>query len=205
MLLSSTKALLNHVGAEFLLRESSNLPIKRKAERVGEAFLLKVDDVLKDIIAEGILHKLEGAIGDLVNEPSLLNARCMVNASLQDTTTMAMSSNHNTVGANCVEDELLKISLRSGWLTAGAIYLSVLRRETIKTFLNYMVTVEILDQLHHSVLQGVDYGLDLLASGDKFNHLLQSAGAMGVERNVHHFRSGIIDQHRALLVGGELK
>ena len=145
MLLSSAKALLNHVGAEFLLRESSNLPIKRKAERVGEAFLLKVDDVLKDIIAERILHELEGAIGDLVNEPSLLNAGCMVDASLQDTTTMAMSSNHNTVGANCVEDKLLKISLRFGWLTACAIYLSILGRETVKTLLNHMVTVKILN------------------------------------------------------------
>ena len=68
-----------------------------------------------------------------------------------------------------------------------------------------MVTVQILNQLHHSVLQGVDDSLDLLAGGDKFNHLLQSTGAMGIERNVHHFRSGIVDQHRALLVGGVLK
>ena len=145
MLLSSTETLLNHVGAELLLRKSSNLPIKRKAERIGEAFLLKVDDVLKNIIAERILHKLEGAIGDLVNEPSLLDAGCVVDASLQDTTTMAMSPNHNTVGANCVEDELLKISLRSGWLTACALYLSILGRETVKTLLNHMVTVKILN------------------------------------------------------------
>ena len=145
MLLSSAKALLNHVGAEFLLRKSSNLPIKRKAERVSEAFLLKVDDVLKDIIAERILHELEGAIGDLINEPSFLNARCMVDAPLQDTTTMAMSPNHNTVGANCVEDELLKISLRYGWFTASAIYLSIFGRETIKTLLNHMITVQILN------------------------------------------------------------
>ena len=106
---------------------------------------MKVDDVLKDIVAERILHELEGAIGDLVNEPSLLNAGCMVNASLKYTTTMAMSTDYNTVGANCVEDELLKISLRSGWLTAGAIYLSVLGRQTVKTLLNHMVTVEILN------------------------------------------------------------
>ena len=68
-----------------------------------------------------------------------------------------------------------------------------------------MIAVEILNQLHHSVLQGIDDSLDLLAGGDKFNHLLQGAGAMGVERNLDHFRSGIVDQHRALVVGGELK
>ena len=118
---------------------------------------------------------------------------------------MAMSPNHNTVGADCVEDELLNISLRSVWVTTGAIYLSVLGRETIKTLLNHMVTVQILNQLHHSVLQGINDSLDLLAGGDKFNHFLQSTGAMGVERNVHHFWSGIVDQYRTLLVGGELK
>ena len=145
MLLSSAKALLNHVGAELLFRQSSNLPIKRKAERVSEAFLLKIDDVLKDIIAERILHELEGAVGDLINEPSLLNAGGMINASLQDTTAMTMSPDHNAVGTNCVEDELLKIRLRDSWLAAGAIYLSVFGRETVKTLLNYVVAVEILN------------------------------------------------------------
>ena len=145
MLLSSAKALLNHVGAELLFRQSSNLPIKRNAERVSEAFLLKIDDVLKDIIAERILHELEGAVGYLINEPSLLNAGGMINASLQDTTAMTMSPDHNAVGANCVEDELLKISLRDNFLAAGAIYLSVFGRETVKTFLNYVIAVEILN------------------------------------------------------------
>ena len=145
MLLSSAKALLNHVGAELLFRQSSNLPIKRKAERVSEAFLLKIDDVLKDIIAERVLHELKGAVGDLINEPSLLNAGGMINASLQDTTAMTMCPDHNAVGANCVEDELLKISLRDSWLAAGAIYLSVFGRETVKTLLNYVVAVEILN------------------------------------------------------------
>ena len=95
------------------------MPVKRKAERVSEALLLKVDNVLKDIIAERILHELEGAIGDLINEPSLLNAGGMVDASLKDTTAMTMSPDHNTVGANCVEDELLKISQKYSWLAAG--------------------------------------------------------------------------------------
>ena len=145
MLLSSAKALLNHVGAELLFRESRNLPIERKAERVSEAFLLKIDDVLEDIIAERILHELEGAVGDLINEPSLLNAGRMINASLQDTTAMTMSPDHNAVSANCVEDELLKISLRDSWLAAGATYLSIFGRETVKTLLNYVVAVEILN------------------------------------------------------------
>ena len=112
MLLSSAKALLNNVGAELLFRQSSNLPIERKAQGVSEAFLLKIDDVLKNIVAERILHELEGAVGDLINEPSLLNAGGMINASLQHTTAMTMSPDHNAVSANCVEDELLKISLR---------------------------------------------------------------------------------------------
>ena len=116
-----------------------------------------------------------------------------------------MSPNHNTIGADGVEDELLYVSPRSDKLTSGAKYLSVLGRETIKTLLNHVITVQILNQLHHSVLQGINNSLNLLAGGDKFYHLLQSTGAVGVERNFHHFWSGIVDQYRALLVGGELK
>ena len=52
------------------------------AERVREAGLLEVDNVLKDIIAEGILNQMEGTVSDLVDELGFLMASGVVYAAL---------------------------------------------------------------------------------------------------------------------------
>lgn len=82
------------------------MPLESLAQRVGEAVLLKIDDVLKDVIAERILHKGEGVGSYLANELGLLKASGMVDAALQDTAAVTMSSHCNAVNANSVEDEL---------------------------------------------------------------------------------------------------
>lgn len=43
-------------------------------------------------------------------------------------------------------------------------YLSVFRGETVKTLLNYMVAIQVLNQLNYSIFQSFDYGLDLVQS-----------------------------------------
>ena len=68
-----------------------------------------------------------------------------------------------------------------------------------------MVAVQILDQLHHPVLQGVNDRVNLLTRSDELNHLLQSTRAMGVQRNLDHLWSGVVNQNRALLVGRVLE
>ena len=62
------------------------------AERVGEAGLLEVDDILENVIAKGILDKMEGAVGDLADELGFLVTGCVIYATLQHATAMTMSS-----------------------------------------------------------------------------------------------------------------
>ena len=62
-------------------------------KRVGEAGLLEIDNVLKDIIAEGILNQMEGFVSDLVDELGFLMASSVVYAALQHATAVTMGSN----------------------------------------------------------------------------------------------------------------
>lgn len=76
------------------------------AERVSEARLLEVDNVLKDVVAKGILNKMEGAVSDLADELSFLVAGGVIYTTLQHATAMTMSSDRHAVGANSIKDEL---------------------------------------------------------------------------------------------------
>lgn len=79
-------------------------------------------------------------------------------------------------------------------------YLGILGGETIETFLNDMIAVQILDEFYHLAVESIDDSLDLLGRRDEFYHLLQSTRTVTVQSNLDHFRSGIIDQNCTLLV-----
>ena len=68
-----------------------------------------------------------------------------------------------------------------------------------------MVTIQILDQLHDLVTQGLDDDLHLLWCRDELNHLLEGASAVLVESDADEVVRGVADQDGALLVVGELK
>lgn len=76
------------------------------AERVSEARLLEIDNILKDVVAKGILNKMEGAVSDLADEIGFLVARGVVYTTLQHATAMTMSSNRHAISANSIKDEL---------------------------------------------------------------------------------------------------
>ncbi len=99
-----------------------------------------------------------------------------------------MSSYNDAIESDSVEDEL-----------------RILSGETVETFLDYMVAIQILDQLDNPILQCTNDGLDLLVSGDELNHLLQSASAMLVQGDLDHLGSSVGDEHSTLLVVGEFK
>ena len=80
------------------------------AERISEARLLEIDNVLKDVVAKGVLHKMEGAVGDLADELGFLVTCGVVYATLQHATAVAMSSNRHAVGANGIKNELLLVN-----------------------------------------------------------------------------------------------
>jgi hypothetical protein len=68
----------------------------------------------------------------------------MVNAALQNTASMAMSSNSHTVGTNSIIDEL-----------------SILGGQTVKALLDNMVSIQVLDKVNDTIAKGVDDGLGL--------------------------------------------
>lgn len=169
------------------------------AERVSEARLLEVDNVLKDVVAEGILNKMEGAVGDLTDELGFLVTGGVIYATLQHATAMTMGSNGHAVGANSIKDELPLVNEvlpRHEKIT----YLSIFRGETIQTFLNDMIAIQVLDELYYLTIESIDDGLNLLGRRDEFYHLLQSARTMAVQSDLDHLRGGVVDQDCTLLI-----
>ena len=100
----------------------------------------------------------------------------------------ALAVNDHAVRAHSVVDEL-----------------RIFGRPTVEAFLDHMVTVETLDQLHGMILQSLDDSLRLLRGRDALNHLLQCTCTMLVRRNGHKLGSDAVDQSCALLNVGILE
>ncbi len=79
-------------------------------------------------------------------------------------------------------------------------YLGIIGRQTIETFLNDMIAVQVLDELYHLAIQSIDDGLDLLWRRHKFYHLLQSPRTVAVQSDLDHFWSGVVDQDCTLVI-----
>lgn len=80
------------------------------AERICKARLLEVDNILKNVVAKGILNEMKGAVSDLADKLCFLVAGGVVYATLEHATAMTVGSNRYTVGANSVKDELPLVS-----------------------------------------------------------------------------------------------
>lgn len=146
-LLGAAQALLNDVAAELLARQLANTAGEHGNERLGEDWLVEIEDVLHDVVAEGVLNESERVVGDLADQPGLLLATGVVNAALQHAATVAVGTDVDTVASNCIEDEL-----------------RIERGQLVQALLDDMVAVEILDQLDDLVAQSLDNGLDLASS-----------------------------------------
>ena len=146
--------------------------MESEAQRSSERGLIEIEDVLNDVIAEGILHEMETVGGDLANKLNFLEARSVINAPLENAASVTVSTDSDAVRTNRIEDEL-----------------SILSLEMVQALLNDVIAVKILNQRHHLVAQGIDNGLDLeklvrntvkrslintnlLRSRDELNHLL---------------------------------
>jgi hypothetical protein len=107
----------------------------------------------------------------------------MVNATLKDAAAMTMSADNDTASANSVKDEL-----------------GVLGRQVVETLLDDVVAVEVLDERNDFVSESLGDDFDLLRGRNEFNHLLQSASTVLVERNLDHGGSGCADENSALSI-----
>lgn len=184
-LVRRAQALFNNVGAKLLPRQLRDIVLELPAEGFGKMRLAKVQNVLHNIVAKRILNKFERVGGNLGDETGSLVTGRVINASLQDTATMAMSPDGHTVPANRIVDEL-----------------GVLRSEAVQALLDYVVSVQVLDQLDHMVLESADDRLSLLRSRNEFNHLLQSPSAVLVESNPHELRRSAGHERHALVIVG---
>lgn len=112
----------------------------------------------------------------------------MIDAALEHTAAMSMSSNLDTVVADGIKDEL---RVSSG--------------ELVKALLNDVVAIEILDEFHNSEAESFDDEMNLLRSTNILNHLLQGPCSMLVESDAHHVFGCVLDQDSSFVVIAKLE
>lgn len=155
---------------------------------LGEDWLIEVEDILHDIVAEWVLNQHKCGVGDLADQPGLLVAGGVVDTTLKDAAAMAVCADIDAVESDRIEDEL---RVEGGKL--------------VQAFLDNVVTIQILDQLHNLITQGLDNDLNLLWCRDELNHLLECASSVLVQGDADKVVRGVADQDGALLVVAELE
>ena len=83
-------------------------------------------------------------IGNLRNKLKALSLRSVVDATLEDTASVTVSSDFNTVRGDGVVDKLV-----------------ILRGKLVQAFLNDMIAVEVLEENHDVQAKGKDDRVDL--------------------------------------------
>lgn len=96
------------------------------------------------VVTVGVLHQGQSIEGNLVDELDALIIRSVVDASLKNTASMTVSSHFNTVSRNSIVDELV-----------------IFGSEFVQTFLDNMVSVQILNQDNNREAKSNDDGVDL--------------------------------------------
>jgi hypothetical protein len=112
----------------------------------------------------------------------------MVDAPLQDTASVAVSSNLDTVSTDRVVDELV-----------------ILRGKTVQALLNDMVAIEVLDQCDDTGVQRNNDNCNLLRGRQELNHLLDSTGAVHVQGNVDQLGCNILNNDGSLFVAAKFQ
>lgn len=187
-ILCTAQAFLNNVGAELLLGELRDLALELANKRLGEAWVIEVENVLNHVVSEWVLNQSEGVVRDHANEPSLLLARCMVNAALQHAATMTVGTDINAAVSDGIKDEL-----------------SILRGQLVEALLDDVISVQILDKIDDLVAKRINDDLDLLRGGDELNHLLQSSRSVLVQGDADQLWCSILDKNGTLLIVAELE
>jgi hypothetical protein len=106
--------------------------------------LKKLTDVLNDIVPERVLNKGEGVHGDVMDQLCLLRTSGMIDAALENTASMTMGTDSESVQARGVVDELGVI-----WAKMG------------QALLNDMISVEVLDERNNVITKCRDDSLNL--------------------------------------------
>ena len=102
-----------------------------------------VEDILKDVVSELILRQGNGILDEDLVELICLFFTGMIDTTLEDTTSVFMGGNLDTIRGNSIIDELL-VSQRN----EATRHLLIGRLKPIKTFLNNMISIQILRQVN---------------------------------------------------------
>lgn len=138
-----------------MARELADAALERRNHGLGEAWFIKIDDVLNHIVSKRILHKYSSMLRDAPNEPGLLFARSVINATLEHTAPVPVRAHLDTVIANRIEDEL-----------------RIERCKLVQALLDDVVAVKILNELDNTEAKGFNDKVHLLWSANVFDHLL---------------------------------
>ena len=124
--------------------EHVDLAAKLAYKRLSERSLVEVNDVLNDIVAERVLNEGERVVGDFGDELDSLRFRSVIDTALENTATVTMSCDFDAVGGYGSVDELV-----------------IFGSEFVQTFLDNMVSVQILNQDNNREAKSNDDGVDL--------------------------------------------
>lgn len=152
------------------------------ADRVHTTRLLT-----NDVVSKRILDECQGVVSDFSNELNPLRVGRVVDASLQDTTSVSVGSDFDTVGRDGIVDELV-----------------VLGDQPVQALLNDVIAVQVLDQADDVQAQGQDDRPDLLGPsrvGQEVNHLLNGSRAVHVERDADEVIGDGFANNVSLFVG----
>ena len=78
----------------------------------------------------------------------------MISTGLKNTTAMMMGSDLDTVGRNCIENELHNHKSLGRGMDRILFYLIVFRSELVQTFLNDVISVQVRDEHNKMEVQG---------------------------------------------------
>lgn len=117
--------LLDDIGAELLNRQSTDIPCELADNGVAEPVVVEIEDVLNDlaqtkgsdhvreertetthVVAVRVLNEGQSIVSDLVDELDALMVRGVVDATLEDATSVTVSRNFDAVSGNRIVDEL---------------------------------------------------------------------------------------------------
>ena len=132
--------LFNDIGTEFLHRKCTYVAEELANNSIAEAVVIQIKDILHHIVAIRILHQSKRIVCYFIYKLDPLMVRGVVDASLENTTSMSMCSNFNAICRNCVVNKLKTISLDYTSIFCCK-YLIIFGSEFVKTFLNDVVPI----------------------------------------------------------------
>jgi len=90
-----------------LNRKTADVSDKSPDQRFREPSVVQIENVLNHIISERILNKVQRVEDDLSDELKSLRRGCVIDGSLQDTTSVSVGCDFDQVGCDGIVDELV--------------------------------------------------------------------------------------------------